>query len=308
MKLSKSIQIEKIEPYSDFQQLFSIDSELEKRIANSISTDGFDNSQPLHVWVKNDDIGTTHFYLIDGYTRLAAARDAGLETVPYYEHKFETFEDAYMYALGIQVNRRNLDNGELIRNVSKLLGTDLIQNAEGKKSEAIADVLGVSPRTVEKAIAVADTADEDTLAMIDKGELTVNKAYNQKKAASKNKEKVKDDENDNPSDALEDTEGNPHEIYIHSRDMSEQFVPPEENTDDKRLIERYKNGFSTGFKSGFSEGAYQIYDKLISLLKAGADLSTIESDDLFTDFSYILIAPKLDTPTSDEQILEKYNK
>lgn len=305
LKLSKSIQIEKIETYHEFQELFKIDLDLKNRITESMKKDGFDNSQPLHIWVKTEE-DTVHYYLIDGYTRLASAKDAGLKTVPYYEHKFETFDDAYMYALGVQVNRRNLDSGELIRNVSKLLGTDLIQNTEGKKSEAIADVLGVSPRTVEKAISVAEDADEETLAKIDSGELSVNKAYKQKKSQQKKKETIP--EEDDISDSLEDSDGNPHEIIAHSRDMSEQFSAPAEDEMDKRLVERYKDGFSSGFKSGWSEGSYQVFDKILALVKEGKTAEEIEADDSFADFTFSEIAPKFDVPTSDEDINTRYNK
>ncbi len=73
---------------------------------------------------KTDEDGTSHNYLIDGYTRIAALKQSGHETVPYFEHKFESFDNAYKYVLELQVNRRNLESSELLRNVSRLLGTD----------------------------------------------------------------------------------------------------------------------------------------------------------------------------------------
>ena len=202
LKLSKSILIDKIEPHEDFKSLFKIGDELLERITNSIRENSFDASQPLHIWAKAEDDGTVHNYLIDGYTRLEAARNAGLDTVPYFEHKFETFDEAYKYALSLQVNRRNLEGGELLRNVSRLLGTDFIQNAEGKKSEAIAEVLGVSPRTVEEAISVARNADEETLAEIDSGGKSVHKAYKETKKKREKREVAPDeDEGDDFNDA-----------------------------------------------------------------------------------------------------------
>ena len=48
---------------------------------------------------------------------------SGHETVPYFEHKFESFDNAYKYVHELQVNRRNLESSELLRNVSRLLGT-----------------------------------------------------------------------------------------------------------------------------------------------------------------------------------------
>lgn len=317
LKLSKSIKISEIEAHPDFQFLFKIDDFLLKRIADSIIKKGFDGSQPVHLWIVTDADGTVHKYLIDGYTRIAALKQAGHETVPYFEHKFETFDEAYKYVLSLQVNRRNLEGSELLRNVSKLMGTDFVQNAEGKKSEVIAEVLGVSDRTVEKAISVAENADKETLAKIESGELSVNKAYKQAKEKAKEKAGLKpskDDENLDPfledfsdADALEDNEGIPQSITVRSRDMSEHFVPPKESETDSRLIQRYKDGFIDGFKKAANEISYIVYDKICSFIEEGKNLIEIQSDDIFSDFSYSVFAPKIGIPTNNEQILRDYN-
>ena len=326
LKLSKSIKISEIENHPDFQELFLIDETLLERIVNSINENGFDSSQPVHIWKTTDDDGKIHMYLIDGYTRIAALKKAGHETVPFFEHNFESFDEAYKYVLGLQVNRRNLEGSELLRNVSKLLGTDFVQNAEGKKSEVIADVLGVSDRTVEKAISVAENADEETLAKIENGELSVHKAYKQEKAKQKKNERnvSPDDEElpppfpefteemgdylDNLSDALDENDGNPQSITVRSRDMSERFTPPAESEIDTRLIERYKEGFVDGFKKAVSEVSYEVYDKICTFIAEGKSLEDIQTDDIFSDFSYEIFAPKLALPTKSEEILKEYNK
>ena len=326
LKLSKSIKISELENHPDFQELFLIDEKLLERIVNSINENGFDASQPVHIWKMADDNGTIHMYLIDGYTRIAALKKAGHETVPFFEHSFETFDDAYKYVLGLQVNRRNLEGSELLRNVSKLLGTEFVQNAEGKKSEVIAEVLGVSDRTVEKAISVAENADEETLAKIDNGELSVNKAYKQGKAKQKqNDQNVSPDDDELPppfpefaeemsddsknlSDASDDNEGNPQSITVRSRDMSEHFTPPAESEVDTRLIERYKEGFVDGFKKAVSEVSFEVYDKICTFIAEGKSLEDLQTDNIFSDFSYEIFASKIAIPTDPEQILNKYNK
>lgn len=324
LKLSKSIKINEIENHPDFQSLFKIDNELLERITSSINENGFDASQPVHIWIIEDDDGSIHKYLIDGYTRLSALRKAGHETVPYFEHKFENFEEAYKYVLGLQVNRRNIESSELLRNVLKLLRTDFIQNTEGKKSEAIAEILGVSDRTVEKAIAVSENADEETLAKIESGELSVNKAYKQEKEKSKGKSKKADsleddvstkaneedldDKIDDLSDALEDNDGNPQSVTVRSRDMSEYYNPPKESEIDVRLIERYKEGFVDGFKKAASVLSYEVYDKICTFIEEGKTLKEIQTDDVFSDFSFGVFAPKIAIPTAPEQILKEYNK
>ena len=306
LKLSKSIKISEIEEHPDFKSLFKIDDELLKRIVESINENGFDASQPVHIWVKTDEDGTSHNYLIDGYTRIAALKQSGHETVPYFEHKFESFDNAYKYVLGLQVNRRNLESSELLRNVSRLLGTDFVQNAEGKKSEVIAEVLGVSDRTVEKAISVSENADEETLAKIESGELSVNKAYKQEKAKKKAERNVSHEEEELPppfpekegimsddiSDALEDNEGNPGALSFITEHPSEDVhkLTPEE--DVSRTIER-KNAYEMGLKKG-SDLAYEIYDYILRLIDEGKSADEIREDEKLSDFSKEIIYEKFE--------------
>ena len=235
-----------------------------------MTKNGFDNSQPVHIWHVIDDNGNEHFYLIDGYTRLAALKELGMETVPYYEHKFADFEEAFSYGLGLQVNRRNLSGPELLKNVSKLLGTDFVQNAEGKKSEVIADVLGVSDRTVEKAIAVSEEADEETLAKVESGELSVNKAYKQTKEKAR-KAKADDEE---LSDSLSDNTGNPSGLNFNHSDGIERptyKLSPEE--DNERTRER-----KTANELGFIDGFLQAADYIFSQLRNNVFMEEIEKE------------------------------
>ena len=179
LKLSKNILIEKIEPHPKFKVLFNIEEELKNRISTDMNDNGYDASQPVHIWLTTDDDEITHYYLIDGYTRVEAAKQAGLKTIPYFEHKFETFEEAHRYVLHLQVDRRNLDGNTLLLNLKELMGSDFIQNVDGKKSDALAKELGVGSRTIEKAISVEKTATDEQKDRIEKGEATINQIYNE---------------------------------------------------------------------------------------------------------------------------------
>lgn len=170
----KKVSIEKIELHPDFEKLFSIDDDVLERIVQSMKEHGFDKSQSLHIW-KHDE----HYYLIDGYTRLRASRLAGISTVPVFEHDFSSYEDAYKYALSLQVNRRNLDSNDVLKNVQILLGTEFVKNFEGNKSKLIADTMGVSKRTAQRAIIVEKKADEKQREEIKKGTKTINQVYNE---------------------------------------------------------------------------------------------------------------------------------
>ncbi|MCF0241480.1 MAG: ParB N-terminal domain-containing protein [Treponema sp.] len=174
IKFSKQMSLEKIEEHADFKNLYKIDKGVLERIVDSMKKHGFDKSQPVHVW-KHEG----HNYLIDGYTRYTACGLAGITQVPVYEHEFESFDETYKYVLGLQVNRRNLEGDELLRNVALLTKCDFVKNAKGEKAKAIADLLGVGKRTAIRAMIVEKKADSQMRERIDKGEITVNQAYNE---------------------------------------------------------------------------------------------------------------------------------
>lgn len=115
LRLSKIIATDRIEEHGRFRELYTVDDDLLERIVDDMRRNKFDASQPVHIWVQTDDSGTEHFYLIDGHTRLRAARIVGLTTVPYFEHHFTSFEEAHRYALHLQVDRRNLDGAGKFR-------------------------------------------------------------------------------------------------------------------------------------------------------------------------------------------------
>lgn len=306
LKLSKSIKISDIEYHDEFKSLFIIDENLLSRIVNSMRETRFDNSQPVHIWIFTDADGNIHHYLIDGHTRVKAAELAGFETVPYFEHKFHTFEEAYKYVLGLQVNRRNLEGSELLRNISKLYGTDFIQNYEGKKSEAIAELIGKSDRTVEKGLYVNKNADEETLEKIDSGELSVDKAYKQLKKQEKESETgdtniSSDNENiEELSEALEDNSGNPAGLNFSNliRKESEPRMTPEE--DNERTQERRRS-----YLEGLSDGFYKALVFACAEISKGRTPEEVYKDERVADISPVVI-DKFELPEDSEEIVGRW--
>lgn len=172
-KFSRMMLIEDIEEQPDFKALYKIDEDVLERIVKSMKESGFDESQPVHIWLTEDG----HKYLIDGYTRFTASKKAGITSLPVYEHSFKTFDETYKYVLGLQVNRRNLDGDELLRNVAILSKCDFVKNSSGYKADVIAKSLGVSKRTAERALSLEKNADETLRKQIENNELTLNQAY-----------------------------------------------------------------------------------------------------------------------------------
>lgn len=316
LKLSKIIAIEKIEEHEKFKALYSIDENLLNRIADDMKANKFDASQPVHIWLVADDDGTEHFYLIDGYTRLKAAKIAGLLTVPYFEHHFDSFEEAHRYALHLQTDRRNLDGADLLRNIEELMGSDYIKNLPGNKNAAIGELLGKSEKTIERAKFVETNATEEQLADIESGEKSVNETFNEikaerkKKADSKDSDRqmsVQDDEEsetdtfDDISDALEDSSGNPHGLTItdHSDGIERPYKAPFEEDDTDRWIKEKNIQVEEARKEGFADGFYKALMFSLGEVLKGRTPKEIYKDERLNDLGKYVI-PSFVLPEDDE--------
>lgn len=305
----------KFDEKGEFQKLFPIEEENLKNISEAMKNSGYDNSEPLRLVKILDEDGEA--ILGDGHTRLEAAKIAGIKEVPIHVRSFDTRRDATVYLYLLQLNRRNLTSGQRL---AALAALDELKNPgrkaggageKGKSADKMSELLGVSPRTVEKMRNVLSSEDDEIIDAVMNDEISVSagdKAVNEKKSGGKKSSVEIDDGLDDISDALGDNCGNPHEVYVHLRDMSERLSPPEEDSVDRRMIERFKDGFVKGFKKGVSEIAYEIYDKIISLVKDGKSAEEIENDKMFADFTFTEIAPKFEIPTDSEGILREYNK
>lgn len=297
LKLSENILIEKIEEHEKFKSLFSIDKTLLDRIAGDMAKNSFDSSQPVHIWVTRDENGTEHNYLIDGYTRVAASKMAGIKMIPYFKHTFESFEEAHRYALHLQTDRRNLNGIDLLKNIQELMGSEYIQGLEGNKNEAVGKELGLSEKTVERANKVNSRANGEQIERIKKGEASPNQIYNEIveqetvdeeateeqlnriesgeatvkdickeiKAIKKSQKapKNKGTDSDDISDSLSDNSGTPQGLNFNHSDGIERpsyTVHPEDETD--RWLKEKNIQVEAAKKEGYAAG-----------LKKGSDLA-----------------------------------
>lgn len=271
LKLSKIIDIEKIEEHEKFKNLYSIDENLVERIVQNIKENGFDKSQPVHIWISSDDNGISHNYLIDGYTRLQAARLANLVTVPYFEHNFDTFEEAYRYVLHLQIDRRNLSGADFLSNLRELMGSDYVKNFNGNKAEIIAEEMGVSKRTIERGLSVENNASDEQKERIKSGKATVNQIYNENHKKNKNNEEEKTNRHvaveneDDISDTLSDNTGIPSGLNFSHTDGIERPNNKLSVKEDFEQTNERKNAYELGFIDGFLQSAnyvlMQIFNK-----------------------------------------------
>lgn len=183
--LSITKNISDIKFADDFKNLFPRNEAMVDVIAEDIKANGFDKSQPVHIWKEQD-------VLIDGHHRFYAAEKAGLKTIPCYEHSFDSIESAMEYALKLQTQRRNLKDDEIVRAIEQMdtlkkrgvKGSD-DDKEKGKSSEKLAEALGISSRKVEKARAVLNQATEEVKQEVKNGEKSINKAYTETKQQQK---------------------------------------------------------------------------------------------------------------------------
>ena len=156
-----------------------------KLLEASLAADGCES--PLTVW---------NGVIVDGHNRYAICRK---HDVPFsiQEKNFDTREEVMLWMLRNQLGRRNLNNYQrselalkfepLFAHASekRMLAGKLVdppQNSaegSGETRKQIAKMAGVSHDTIKKVKRLHEHADEETKSRLRRGEMTVNKAYNE---------------------------------------------------------------------------------------------------------------------------------
>lgn len=254
----------KLDPKEQFQALYPLNLDVVNELVERFDNIGFDKSQCIHIASFSDEPETGEI-VIDGHHRLAAAiQSINVDKIPVYRHKFQTRQDAVIYALELQLKRRNLDKKELFLNYEKLKKLQSLLNGElseeetvpGKKAEQDAKKLGISTRQVEKMNAIESSENEELKEDVRSGKLSVNAAYDKLKGNSPKKKHVEDEE---ISDSLEDKSGEPKGITItdHSDGIerpSNKLTPEQDANETALRKESYELGVADGEKKGFAKG------------------------------------------------------
>lgn len=172
-----------------FVSLFPIDDGVLGRIIESMKGGYFDEAHPLIVWEREIDHPRMkyEYILLDGHTRLEAARRVGMVDVPAVKKHFSGEDEAVEYAIRCQRDRRNLTDADLLRWVGEMKrrrrgGDQSNPPNGGMVAGAMAETLGVSARTIERTKTVIDHADDQTKAAVLAGEKSINQAYNETQA------------------------------------------------------------------------------------------------------------------------------
>jgi len=185
---------------SPFKDLFPIRENILNEIVNDMMKNGFDHAHPIVLWEGHK------FTILDGHTRLEAAKQANITEVPVEEKYFPSEAEALAYAIRCQSNRRNLTDKEILQCIAELDKRKTKTEAgatkwkkltpyaacSGKTSKITAKTLGISSRKVERARTVLDKASDEVKEAIKSGKMSINKAYNKTLKHSESLDNSKD--------------------------------------------------------------------------------------------------------------------
>lgn len=247
-----TVSIDKLHFDEDYKAVFKQEEDKVQRIAEDMKANGFDKSQPI--------ILDENYAILDGNSRFMACQIAGITKVPVIIKKFESKKEALLYALGLQMNRRNIaDESILIDTYNKLAA---MKDEEGNKlftDVEIAEKLRVSPRQISKAKEVDLKATDEIKAALRAGEISLHKAYTTMKEEKKTEEiPVQEEEAQTPSEVVEETtESTPDAVIeapvetaaIESDDTSpavESLQKPKKPSAEKPQVEKLSLKFKPG--------------------------------------------------------------
>jgi hypothetical protein len=177
------VSVENIKEYDAFSSLLNIKPEILEAVIEDMKKNGYDNSQPVILWNKNEQDSDI---LIDGHTRKRAAQAAGLSQIQAVYVELENDLDAIQYIRSLQYDRRNAPESqnfaflEQLSEYEKKNNVGLFQDEGGnikKLNKAIvASLFHVSTGTATKYINVLKRGTEETKGLVRSGDLSINKA------------------------------------------------------------------------------------------------------------------------------------
>lgn len=188
-----------------FKSLFKMDDHVLYAIRENMGHNGYDESKPITIWRGRNIV-------IDGHTRLLAADDLEMETIPVKERNFKDEDSALRYALHHQRNRRSLDDAHILHLVEKLdkmykMGgdrrsifatakLDLDEDRPSESSrEVTASLIGTTAEKVSQCRHVLQNCDDKEIRVIRDRKKSLHNVYKSSLAVRKNEErKLKEQE------------------------------------------------------------------------------------------------------------------
>lgn len=166
------INLDEITMLPELKDAFHMDIEVKERIKSDMSANGFNKGHPIHIFRWEEK-----WVLCDGHTRYTAAKELGLKTIWGQIHHFDSINQALLYSMKEQFNRRNIEDSELFKQFEVLRKEEI----EGRKLTAaeMSERLKKSKRHIFKLQEVFAKSSKEQLKEIRDGKASINQIYNE---------------------------------------------------------------------------------------------------------------------------------
>ena len=179
------INLEEITLLPELKNAFKMDIDVKNRIKADMAANGFSKAHPIHIFMYDKK-----WVLCDGHTRYTAAKELELKTIWAQVHQFDSINQALLYSMKEQFNRRNIEDAELFKQFEILRQEEI----EGRKLTAneMSDRLKKSRRHIFKLQEVFEKSSKEQINAIRDGKASINQVYNEikKQEAEIEKEEI----------------------------------------------------------------------------------------------------------------------
>lgn len=179
------INLEEITLLPELKNAFRMDEDVKNRIKADMAANGFSKAHPIHIFRWGEK-----WVLCDGHTRYTAAKELELKTIWAQVHQFDSINQALLYSMKEQFNRRNIEDAELFKQFEILRQEEI----DGRKLTAneMSDRLKKSRRHIFKLQEVFEKSSKEQINAIRDGKASINQVYNEikKHEAETEKEEI----------------------------------------------------------------------------------------------------------------------
>ncbi|MBO4699485.1 ParB N-terminal domain-containing protein [bacterium] len=174
--------VDKLKAEPPFCEVFDIRESDLQQVIEAIRDKGFDTLYPIVVWDGHDNV------IVDGHTRLVAAKQLGYSTVPVVPRVFANEEEALQHTIAAQRVRRALSQAELMKCVAvmreKMAARKTEQSVkgltpvpQGRTTQVIAEAVGSTRGTVDKIERITRNGNPKLIEAVRNDELSINQAH-----------------------------------------------------------------------------------------------------------------------------------
>lgn len=259
-----NLAVEDIFVNEQLGKIYPISDEILEKITENMKQNNYDVAEPVTVW-KNPETG--RYEIIDGHTRIRAAKAAGLRTIPCVVKPITNIEIAMEYARHRQRDRRNLTPEELLFYATEKREH---KHGEGRDSDIKAKELGVSRSTIDRLKFIYDNASPDQLEAYKKSEIAAQALEEE----IKNKQFVENNADEIEKDMIKAGLITPKEFVKDKK--AKQAVSKDEpsvtDIDTESVEVKIKTAYESGFKKGLEKADFfveRLFYYMLTLQKEG---------------------------------------